>query len=196
MFLYFRFPGILRATALSALFVFAATSFSFSGNPKVLTWTKLKPTKGFPARAAFASAYDPVSKKVVVFGGVNVNNFLGDTWTFDGTTWAKVQTTNGPGPRAGAAMAYDSATQKLVMFGGFVGFTLLDETWVFDGATSTWKQVHSYPDPKAATNPMLFTDPLNGHVDMFGGYQGRFFSRSMWQWNGTDWVQLNPTTAP
>ena len=31
---------------------------------------------------------------------------------------------------------------------------------------------------------------------MFGGYQGQFFSRSMYQWTGTNWKQLNPTTTP
>jgi hypothetical protein len=84
----------------------------------------------------------------------------------------------------------------LVLFGGFVNTTILDDTWLWDGATFTWTHPRHSGGPKAATNAMLFTDPANGHVDMFGGYQGFFYSRSMWQWTGTGWTLLNPTTTP
>ena len=63
-------------------------------------------------------------------------------------------------------MAYDRSIQKVVLFGGFVGFTILNDTWLWDGATSTWTQATPQRAPTGATNPMLFTDPANGHVDM------------------------------
>ena len=39
-------------------------------------------------------AYDPVSKKVVLFGGAGQTVDLNDTWTFDGTNWTQ-QVTGG-----------------------------------------------------------------------------------------------------
>jgi len=42
---------------------------------------------------------------------------------------------------------------------------------------------------------MLFPDP-NGGVDLFGGFDGRFYQYSMWQWNGSDWTQLFPGMLP
>jgi hypothetical protein len=42
---------------------------------------------------------------------------------------------------------------------------------------------------------MLFTDP-NGHIDVYGGYNGQFYQYSMWQWTGTDWNQLNLPALP
>ena len=179
---------IRRTTAFSALLVLATITFSFgTTDTPVLTWTKLTPANGLPARTFFATAYDRVSRKVVVFGGSDASGQLDETWTFDGATWTQVQTSVSPGPRAAAAMAYDRATKKIVLFGGFVGFTILNDTWLWDGATSTWTQAAPRRIPTGATNPMLFTDPANGHADMFGGYQGLFYSRSMWQWTGTDW---------
>ena len=83
-----------------------------------------------------------------------------------------------------------------MLFGGFFGTAFLNDTWVWNGATSAWTQAHPKTVPTGATNAMLFTDPANGHVDMFGGYQGRFYSRDTYQWTGTDWLLLNPTNSP
>src|SRR5256885_9111786 len=99
MFLANRNLQILRATVL-ALFVFVTPMVSLAVDPSALTWKKLKPTNGLPPRAAFASAYDPISKQVVVFGGNNNQTNLNDTYTFDGKTWTKVATSVAPPARA------------------------------------------------------------------------------------------------
>src|SRR5207253_144291 len=45
-------------------------------------------------------------------------------------------------------------------------------------------------------------DPASGKVimfggfDLFGGFDGRFYQGTMWQWNGSDWNQLFPATLP
>jgi len=174
---------LLNFLALTLLIGLLATTIGLAPGAAVgeLTWKQVNLPGGLPARSFFATAYDPVSQKIVVFGGSDASGQLGDTWTFDGDSWTEIQTSPAPGTRAAATMAYDSATQKIVLWGGFVGFTFLNDTWLWDGATSTWTQANPQTVPKGATNPMLFTDPVNGHVDMFGGYQGQFYSRFMWQ---------------
>ncbi len=172
-----RNAQILRTAAVPALFVLATTMLSFAVDPLALTWKKMKPTNGLPPRAAFACAYDPISKKVVVFGGNNSQADLNDTYTFDGKTWTKVSTSVAPPARATAMMAYDRKIHKLVLFGGTVGFARLNDTWLWDGASSTWTQAKPKTVPPAASGPILFTDPANGHVDMFGGNRGQFYSR-------------------
>lgn len=181
---------ILRTVAASAVFVLAASVLSMAADPS-LTWKKLKLAASLPPRGAFASAYDPVSKKVVVFGGFNQSGTLNETWTFDGTTWAEVSTGAAPSARVAAAMAYDRRIHKLVLFGGSQGFGVLGDTWLWDGASSTWTQANPTTLPGGASGPIMFTDPKNGHVDMFGGYRGRFYSRDTFQWTGTDWKLLN-----
>jgi len=182
---------ILRAAVVSALFVLVATMLSLAADPSTLTWTKLRTTKGLPARAGFASAYDPISKKVVVFGGYNNQTDLNETYTFDGKTWTKVKTSVAPAAREVATMAYDRRIHKLVLFGGTSGFVLLNDTWLWDGASSTWTQANPKTPPPGAAAPILFTDPANGHVDMFGGNRGRFYSRDTFQWTGKNWTLLN-----
>jgi hypothetical protein len=187
----------VRSLTILLISVFFIMALAQAADDASLTWNQLSPTQSLPARAGFATAYDPISKKVLIFGGYNTSGQqLGETWTFDGTSWEKVSTQSAPGPRSAASMAYDSRTHKVVLFGGFLGFTFLNDTWVWDGATSTWTQASPTTVPKAATDPILFTDPANGHVDMFGGYQGQFFSRSTYQWTGTDWRLLNPSNSP
>jgi hypothetical protein len=42
---------------------------------------------------------------------------------------------------------------------------------------------------------MLFTDPATGHADVFGGFDGKFYQGTTYQWTGTDWQNLNPKTG-
>lgn len=159
------------------------------------TWTDLSPTTSPPARSYLAMTYDPVSEKIIMFGGFNGSAYLNDTWAFDGTTWTRLHPGTLPPVRAAAQMAFDAVTHKVVLFGGFNGRKYLGDTWVFDGTTSHWTHATPAHSPKPVTSPMLFTDP-DGHVDVYGGYDGQFYQYSMWRWRGTDWHQLNLPALP
>ena len=68
--------------------------------------------------------YDPVGKRVVVFGGFQPNvRDLGDTWAWDGSAWSVLSgwrpvVTPGPAPRYLPGISYDVARRALVLFGG------------------------------------------------------------------------------
>jgi hypothetical protein len=84
------------------------------------TWTQQHPATSPRARQGTAMAYDAVTGAVVLFGGFNSRtspNYLGDTWTWDGTTWTKQQPAAHPSARDVAAVA-DAATGTVVLFGG------------------------------------------------------------------------------
>src|SRR5262249_25969176 len=114
------------------------------------SWKKLSPPASPSARAAHAMAYDPVSRKVVLFGGYDAFVYLNETWTFAGNTWRQEAPAGSPSPRAAASMAYDTVSQRLVLFGGYDG-TYLGDTWLWDGATSTWTSVAAVTSPPAVT---------------------------------------------
>jgi len=177
--------GISIAFAASA----AAADFSFPD------WTELSPNDAPPARSYLAMTYDPVSGKVIAFGGFDGTDYLNDTWSFDGTTWTQIATQSAPPARSAAQMTYDSVTQKVVLFGGFDGTNYLGDTWLWDGSTLQWMQATPQHHPPAVTGPMLFPDP-NGRADLFGGFDGQFYQLTMWQWDGSDWTQLSPPTVP
>src|SRR5579864_3984439 len=147
MFNHIRRVSIL--VAAMTLLSFAALSLTFvaAAQAQSVTWKRLSPKK-FPSSRAFsAMAYDPVSKKTVLFGGWDGSTHLKETWTFDGTTWTKQKPSVAPPARAGASMAFDRKTRKLVLFGGFDGANYLGDTWLWNGATSSWKQAHPSSSP-------------------------------------------------
>ena len=158
-------------------------------------WIQLSPNESPPARSYLAMTYDPVSGKIIMFGGANATSYFNDTWTFDGTSWAQIAAQSAPPARVAAEMTYDSVTQKVVLFGGYDGANYLGDTWLWDGSTLQWTQATPNHQPTAVTGPMLFPDS-NGKADLFGGFDGRFFQLTMWQWNGSDWTQLFPETVP
>jgi len=110
-----------------------ASSPVLAAPPQGLGWARLAPRISPTERAGQAAAFDPVSGKIVIFGGDGPPGYLNDTWTYDGTIWAPVATATAPPPRTAAGMAYDEVTKKLVLFGGYDGVNWLGDTWVFDG---------------------------------------------------------------
>ena len=191
--------GLLTLTAVLTL-VAVVPVVAHASDPGSANWKKLSPATSPSPRYLPAMAYDPVSKKVVLFGGFGKTD-LNDTWTFDGTTWTQQQTSVAPPARNGAAMGFDKATQKLVLFGGFNGghsrSAFLQDTWLWDGATSTWTQATMKSSPPRATGAVVFSDPVTGGAIMFGGYnpfKPKFpVYDNTWRWTGIAWKKLHPT---
>lgn len=186
----------LTFAAVSVALMVAAGSRAAAADAPTLTWTQLSPAESPSARTGPAMAYDPVSKKIVLFGGLAKTGYLNDTWTFDGTTWTQESTPIAPPVRVASSMAFDRVHGQLVLFGGYDGQHYLGDTWLWDGATSTWIATTPQKSPIPATAPMAFTDPLNGRVDVFGGFDGRFYDIDTWQWSGTTWKHLHPANSP
>ena len=162
-------------------------------------WKKLSTATTPPARSYCAMAYDPVSKKIVLFGGLGKTGNLNDTWVFDGTNWTQVRTAVAPTVRNGATMAFDRSTKQLVMFGGFDARKYLQDTWVWNGADSTWNQVQMQSSPPRATGAMLFTDPVSGRAMMFGGFNATHkipAYSATWRFTGAAWEKVHPKTIP
>lgn len=161
-------------------------------------WTKLNPGVSAPARGGMTMAYDPVSRSVVTFGGWDQNiQYLNQTWVWNGTEWAQPTAQTPPTARAAAGMAFDQVTRQLVLFGGWNGTTgtRFGDTWTWDGSTQQWTKQTPAHNPVAVSGPMLFPDPINGHVDMVGGFDGRIYQNTTYQWTGSDWTALNPATS-
>jgi hypothetical protein len=140
--------------------------------------------------------YDPGVRRVIVFGGFGPNGYLHDTWAWNGADWSRVPTAGAPTPRAAAGMAYDRVAHQLVLFGGFDGTRHLGDTWTWDDATGQWTRRRPAASPPNGSGPMLFTDPVTGHVDAYGGFDGQFYQLQTWTWTGSNWHQLHPAHVP
>jgi hypothetical protein len=93
------------------------------------------PATSPPPRSSASIAYDSSRQRVVLFGGydgASANNYLGDTWEWDGNSWTQRMPTTSPPPRSEHALAYDAVRQRLVLFGGLGGSGIyFADTWEF-----------------------------------------------------------------
>lgn len=120
-------------------------------SPAKNTWTQLKLELQPPQRANSRLVFDPVNKQVVLFGGDQLDQLMGDTWHFDVVkqTWSVMPPTLSPAPRGGHAMLWLPKAKKVLLLGGY-GYTstteyvaslyqrLPLELWTYDVAARRW----------------------------------------------------------
>jgi hypothetical protein len=149
-------------------------------------WSQQRPAASPPGRSGGSMGYDPVSKRILLFGGHRDDTgMLGDTWLWDGSNWTEQHPAAAPSPRINAAMA---SGQSLVLYGGG---DLLSDTWIWTG--STWKQMTPAQNPGgrrpsgAGSNGTL--------VLIFGGElrtgpSSAALTNDVWAWDGATWNRL------
>jgi hypothetical protein len=129
-------------------------------------WVQLKLDKQPPQRANSQLVYDPVARKVVLFGGDQLDQLLADTWTFDVVKrqWEEVVPRRCPTPRAGHALLWLPRAKKVLLLGGYgyaseVGYVgsfyrrLPVEAWTFDTASGKWELVKRFESKTAPDGP-------------------------------------------
>ncbi|HNT28156.1 MAG TPA: kelch repeat-containing protein [bacterium] len=161
-----------------------------------VNWILLDPVSKPSARYGHAMAYDSARGKLVLFGG---RYYSDETWEWDGVNWTKMEPTTKPSGRDNHAMAYDSVRGKVVLFGGYTATTPWknDETWEWDGVN--WTQMDPVIKPSARYNHAMAYDSAREKTILFGGTTGQYdayYNDETWEWDGTNWVQLNPATRP
>jgi hypothetical protein len=150
-------------------------------------------TTGPPPRIDACMAYDSARRRVVLFGGNDVNyGLFSDTWEFDGKAWTKVATT-GPSPRTAAAMVYHSVRGRILLFGGAGAGGRLADTWEWDG--KVWAQVVAAGPPVRSGCALAF-DPDRRKVILFGGWDAEgYYLGDMWEWDGERMAWTNVSGA-
>lgn len=111
-----------------------------------------------------------------------------------------VETSNTQPMMRGVAIAFHYWQAQVVAFGGLDpspgGCNPCGETWTWNG--KTWSRQTPAHSPPARTAAAMAFDVANQAVLLFGGQVGQEPLDDTWQWNweGQDWVQLHPATAP
>lgn len=155
------------------------------------TWIQRVVT-GPSAREDARMVYDPVSEKVILFGGANYTSGLryNDTWEWNGASWTqRFPTGTLPPARSGQGMTYDSSRSRIVMFGGNLpnNATNYADTWEYNG--STWTNVAN-GTPFKRYAPGLAFDSTRDVVMLVAGQTdlGQPF-REAWAWDGSTWLR-------
>lgn len=139
-------------------------------------WTRERTRSSAPARGWGAIAYDALSDRTVLFGGIADDVHLADTWSFDldHLSWTKLEPASGPAGRTYAAMTYVPSIDRVLLFGGASGEweaeTVHDDLWAFDLPSVTWKRLDpGGARPSARAWHAMAYDAESDLVVLFGG---------------------------
>lgn len=157
------FGGIGRPTANDRIRRYGDT-WSFDGTK----WTEIKSLSNPPSpRYGCQARFDPVSGKVILFGGKNDDEeYINEQFEWNGTAWTKVTPARVPSARMNGAMFHDPSTGKTTLFGGYAGYhfseiwELQDGTWVVRAETGSRRRSATRAEPAPAT-------PLKTGISVF-----------------------------
>jgi hypothetical protein len=183
------------------------------GGSLVASWTQLSPAGTPPAaRYGQSAAVDPVSHRMIVFGGSNWSSALNDTWILtnaDGQhgqpAWVPVVTASMPPAASYSNGMYDPASNRMILYGGASGM----DVWVLTNANglgssaASWVQLN--PFATIGNLPTLLTgweqtvyDPVRNVMIVYDSTAGVWVLTHANGLGGTPvWSALNvPTNGP
>lgn len=138
-------------------------------------WTKLTVTSTPGERLGAQYTVDPVSGKVLLFGGLKAELidpsdedslrrqfYDNETWQWDGgaNTWTKLSPATSPNPRQNGRLGYDPISQKITLFGGYAGFFFSD-IWTWNG--TNWEVVPDQGTGRRRSSGGGTAQPPSGH---------------------------------
>jgi N-acetylneuraminic acid mutarotase len=173
-------------------------------------WTEIKPSGTLPPeRTAHAMAYDPVTRRMIMFGGEYAQGSegeslgLNDTWAYDpaSNTWTELRPSGTlPPARASYAMAYDSSEGLMIVFGGTHIPHDFNDTWAYDPTANSWTELKpSGTLPEGRNGLSMAYDSSSDRVVMFGGFSGgtsgaRGLLGDTWEYDSVTntWAEIRP----
>jgi hypothetical protein len=136
-------------------------------------WKRVGGTSGPPARFSAGLAYDPMTRQLVLHGGIlsqgaGTRVSVADTWTWDGLTWTEQHPTTNP-PPGWDSLAYDPVSRQLIL----VNVAVVDEgsapteisMWSWAG--TNWHLLNPHRLPAVGFWPGLTYDQANHQFLLF-----------------------------
>jgi len=194
----------------------SAADDTWAYDPLANTWANVTPRDSPSPRTGHAMAYDPMTHRVVLFGGLlfscafripeDSGPRLDDTWVYDASanTWTNVTSEVAPPARSDAGIAYHPNGPAIVLFGGapvdqgYPGSWVLGDTWSLDPRTYAWKDVHPASPPTARSGLRMEYDAEARAVVMYGGCGDGSCDRDTWWYDARDvtWMRMPSADSP
>jgi hypothetical protein len=119
-----------------------------------------------------------------------MENFLNDTWEWNGTQWTQRTSSLSPPRLAGFALFYDASRHLTMLFGGHdAAYGFHNETWEWSGSDWT-RRAPPPPLPEPRSLVGMAYDPVRSVGVLFGGGHpvpgGKGFTDydETWEWKG------------
>lgn len=142
------------------------------------TWTQLTSTAAAPKQSAACVAYDPIAKRVILYGGETADGVDVNTthvYGVDTNGWVTATTTGAtPVGESFSQCAWDPVSRRVVLYGGQAdGGAPLTGVYAYDPQTQTWATppVTSAQPPSISDGGAIYSDAL-GAMFWFGGRPG------------------------
>jgi N-acetylneuraminic acid mutarotase len=166
-------------------------------------WNMVSPPSSPSPRDGCTMVFDPSTGQVILFGGFDGTNHIGETWTYgydiatNNFIWTNVTPSVSPSPRNAPSMAFDSSSGQVVLFGGYSTLDLND-TWLYDSKANTWTEVSPLTSPQARDSSSMTFDPCRGQIVLFGGYSNGSNLNDTWAFNTltNTWTNLTTPSSP
>ncbi|MCX6768009.1 MAG: hypothetical protein NTY90_04770 [Candidatus Micrarchaeota archaeon] len=148
-------------------------AYNFSTNNN---WTDRNPSTAPSPRYGMKMVYDPLSGRIILFGGTNGTNVFSDTWAYNysDNTWTLLSPAASPPALYHYSMAYHGSNQSIFLFGGTNGTNVFNELWAFNFTQNTWVNYTTFgvnwPSPRYGA--ALEYSTSSGTFILDGGYNG------------------------
>ena len=192
---------LISHAALGAVLAVGAVAggLALTSGPASVTFAATAGPPGTPSPRFDATiGYDPETRQDVMFGGLNDNGALADSWVWDGSVWRQERSSDSPPGRSDAAMIFDPKLHALVLFGGSsttVGGDF-DDTWLWTG--QAWERRTTATVPAdGLEQEHLGYDAATGRVVLVGtpgALEYDACSAETWTFDGSDWQLEHPAT--
>ncbi len=191
------------AILFAVIAIIALTNFAQAQTSADWQWRDITPTSGSapePRRDGEA-IYDPIGKRIILFGGNTNEGLKTDTWAFDPATrsWTKLATVGTPpSGRFGFDAVYDPVGHQMVIYNG-QGAGFFNDTWTLNLTTLEWKDVSPASDnarPKRRYGSAAIFDPVTRSMVSFAGFtseSGRFQDTQSFDLANKGWNDWTPT---
>lgn len=153
-------------------------------------WVRIDTTDSPSARSGAAAIFDRSRSKVLLFGGQTAD-VLSDTWEFDGTNWTQIST-NGPALLSPLLVYDETPDRRGALLLGYNNTSNESQMYRLNG--TAWERVTTAHIPVCVQFGALVYQVHNQRVLFVGGQCANTgIEDETWEWDGSDWTQLNPS---
>ncbi len=164
------------------------------------TWTQVFPGSPPTPRFGHSMIYDSFNDVVILFGGNDGSDVLGDThvYSVSGNTWTNMNPSNPPDDREKQDMAYDSDNHQVIMFGGNNNIIAFNDTWKYTVSQNDWVEMSPSDSPSPRYGHSMTYDSSQGLFVLFGGGSGADVYNDTWAYDSAldEWVQTISIERP